>query len=47
MGMTKALMEKVMIAKSKKDKPDYTLWDKIWECDGFSWIRNTTIYRTD
>ena len=44
MGMSKALMEKVMIAKSRMLDGNHILWNKIWKCYGFQRICYPVIY---
>ncbi len=46
MGMSKAMMEKVMIATIKESQwcRNYFLWNTLWECDGFQGFGDSSVY---
>ena len=47
MGMSKAMMEKVAIAKGRNLKKDQTIICRTWQCNGFTWFSYSTFSRTN
>ena len=49
MGMSKALSEKVMIAKSRNLNGNRNgfLRNPLWQCNGFTWFCDTFVHRSD
>jgi len=46
MGLSKAMMEKLMVAKSRTvpEGGPIFLWDALWECNGFTGVGDTPVH---
>lgn len=47
MGMSKALMEKVLVAKSRNLDKRATLWNPVWQRHGYSGLGDSTVHPPD